>query len=229
MPAPQSSSPTPSAPSAHDADAARLAAAREHLSSLVDGEAEPAATEQSCRQWRGDVQVRRDWHAYQLIGDVLRSDELARPAARDAAFLARLRERLADEPVPLAPAPVLQPPARAQRRWMAPAAAVAGFVAVGVAVVVLREGGPGSAGMAGAPTGWNTPVSATAPAEFGLTRRVGGAAAPSASQATLDGQLIRDARLDAYFEAHRGAVGAMPSAVPGGGALRSVEILVPQR
>jgi sigma-E factor negative regulatory protein RseA len=53
---------------------------------------------------------------------------------------------------------------------------------------------------------------------------------PASSQGlmVLDGQVIRDARLDAYFEAHRGAVGPVPSAMPGG-ALRSVEILVPQR
>ena len=34
---------------------------------------------------------RSTWHAYHLIGDVLRSDDLARPPARDAAFLAALR------------------------------------------------------------------------------------------------------------------------------------------
>jgi hypothetical protein len=78
-------------------------------------------------------------------------------------------------------------------------------------------------------TGWDARIAVTQPPGSDTLRRVGGGAAPSAAQAlVIDGQVIRDARLDAYFEAHRGALGVVPSAVPGG-ALRSVEILVPQR
>jgi sigma-E factor negative regulatory protein RseA len=106
---------------------------------------------------------------------------------------------------------------------MAPAAAVAGFVAVGVTVVALRPDA--------APGGFDERLAASPPADYGVMRRVGSSALPasgSGQMLVVDGQLIRDARLDAYFEAHRGAVGGGPSAVPGG-ALRSVEILVPQR
>jgi len=198
----------------------------ESLSSLVDGECQPGLVDEACRRWKTDPDMQRTWQTYHLIGDVLRSDELSPSRGTDAAFLRGLRERLAAEPVPLAPAPL---PARApSRRWMAPAAMVAGVMVVGAAVVVLAPDAMGPA------AGWNPQVAATSPADGGAVRRVGGVGAvpavPASSQGlmVLDGQVIRDARLDAYFEAHRGAVGPVPSAMPGG-ALRSVEILVPQR
>ena len=202
------------------ADGANL---REQLSSFVDGECQSPAADDVCRRWRTDAECRSTWHAYHLIGDVLRSDELATSDGREAAFLSTLRERLAAEPVPLAPAPLPGQPVRPLRskRWYMPAAAVAGFMAVGVAVVALRPEATA--------TGWNERIAATPPSGQGDMRRVGSVAAPASAQMmVVDGQLIRDARLDAYFEAHRGAAGAGPSALPGG-ALRSVEILVPQR
>jgi hypothetical protein len=79
------------------------------------------------------------------------------------------------------------------------------------------------------PTGWDDRMAITQTPGSDTLRRVRSSAAPASAQAlVIDGQVIRDARLDAYFEAHRGALGVVPSAVPGG-ALRSVEILVPQR
>lgn len=204
----------------------------ETLSSLVDGECHAGAADEACRRWKTDPALQRDWQTYHLIGDVLRSDELSPARGSDAAFLQGLRERLAAEPVPLAPAPLPQPaPAGTAlhaplRRWLAPAAMAAGVMAVGAVVLVLQTDSKGPA------TGWNAQIAATPPADGSNLRRVGGAApaVPASSQSlmVLDGQVIRDARLDAYFEAHRGAVGPMPSALPGG-ALRSVEILVPQR
>jgi hypothetical protein len=67
--------------------------------------------------WRDDARARETWHAYHLIGDVLRSEELAHAPARDEAFLAGLRQRLAAEPAILAPAPVrpAAKPARARQ------------------------------------------------------------------------------------------------------------------
>ena len=69
------------------------------------------------------------WHAYQLIGDVLRSEDLAAEPAADEAFLVALRARLADEPVVLAPQPRVEEagrrpsPSAANARRRAPAAA----------------------------------------------------------------------------------------------------------
>ncbi|MBU6260953.1 MAG: sigma-E factor negative regulatory protein, partial [Burkholderiales bacterium] len=106
------------------------------VSALVDGEAD--ALDPVCAVWRDSAEARGAWHAYHLIGDVMRSDDLAADPARDARFLAGLRERLAGEPV------VLAPPRRRQV-WLVPAAVAAGFVAVAGVLVVARMGGGGGA------------------------------------------------------------------------------------
>jgi sigma-E factor negative regulatory protein RseA len=78
-------------PSAAPIDPARLSA-------LHDGEADDAALTECLAQWSQDDALRDRWHRYQLVGDVLRAADLGRGAAADAAFLATLRQRLADEP-----------------------------------------------------------------------------------------------------------------------------------
>ncbi|MFO1326881.1 MAG: sigma-E factor negative regulatory protein [Rubrivivax sp.] len=193
--------------------------ARALLSDLADGHGRAADADEALRAWATDAGARQDWHLYQLIGDALRSDELACRPQRDREFLQRLRRRMADEPVPLAPTPLPAAPERS-RRWLSSVAAVAGFAVVGAAVYMLRP--QDDAG------GWQQARTPVVDPDNGL-RAVSAASHPGGSQAlVVDGQVIRDARLDAYFEAHRGAVGPQPSAMPGG-ALRSVEILAPQR
>ncbi len=171
---------------------------RAWLSALVDGEV--SAVQPGCTSWRDDPQARQTWHAYHLIGDVMRSEELASLPTADRAFLQRLRARLADEPVVLAPTAT---PVRGRLPWLLPAAAVvAGFVAVGSALIVLRpQPDPGA-----------VLAQAQAPAPRGAAV----ASAPSA--------LIRDSRLDDYLRAHQAARGA--AALPGGG-LRSAELVMP--
>ena len=172
-------------------DADRLA-----LSRLMDGEA--SEVDAGCLAFGRDADARADWHAYHVLGDVLRSEELAVGAPRDAEFLARLRGRLAKEPVILArPAPQRPRPV-----WMASAAVAAGFFAVAAALVVTREAslGDGARGdrLAGA--------DGAAPA-----------LAAGVSASGVDAVLIRDAELDRYLAAHRdyAALGAL--AAPGAG------------
>ena len=82
----------------------------EQLSALADGELDERRCRGCLRRLaRATQPVRASWQAYQLIGDVLRSDDLATDPARDAEFLARLRARLASEPVVLAPPALSQP------------------------------------------------------------------------------------------------------------------------
>lgn len=192
------------------------------LSALADGD--PDALDESCARWRDDPEARRTWHAYQLIGDVMRSEDLASTASRDAAFLAGLRARLAEEPVVLAPEPIERPPvaappavavARRRHGWLAPAAVAAGFVAVAGVVVVTR--------MSSVPPGGA--VLADAPATPGLSLATTGAAAPRAL--VVEGRLIRDARLDAYLRAHRDAMAGGAAALPGG-VPRNVEVMAPE-
>jgi sigma-E factor negative regulatory protein RseA len=180
------------------------------ISALADGEA--AAVEPACALWRDDTQARERWHTYHLIGDVLRSEELAARPARDAAFLAGLRSRLANEPVLLAPTP--QPVTRVRHRWLAPAAVAAGFVAVAGVLVVTRVSAP-EAG----------PQLAAAPAAKPVASLVSAAGGPD-QPLVVEGRLIRDARLDSYLRAHREALGSAPAALPGG-APRNVEMLLP--
>jgi sigma-E factor negative regulatory protein RseA len=192
---------------------------RERLSVLLDGECDASAAERACRAWREDADIRTTWHAYQLIGDVLRSEDLAHPAARDEAFLDALRQRLAGEPTVLAPAGTTRVAPR--RRWFAPAAAAAGFAAVAGVLVVTRLGQPGAdpAGpaLALAPGAAVRSVSASAP----------GDAEPPAVVMT-DGKLIRDAQLDRYLAAHKQFGGSSAVAVPGM-VLRSSATVAPGR
>jgi sigma-E factor negative regulatory protein RseA len=196
----------------------------QRLSALADGET--AATQDSCDAWRDDASVRERWHAYHLIGDVMRSEELASPPGRDAAFLAALRARLTSEPVVLAPAaPDRAPaapraaPARLQR-WLTPAAVAAGFMVVAVVLLVARQEAPADRG--------GVLAGAAAPVDGVKRVAIGGGAASAPSALVVDGQLIRDAQLDAYLRAHRDAGGGASIAVPGG-AMRSVETLAPSR
>ena len=203
-------------------------AVRACLSALADGESDAASAQRGCAAWRDDVEARRSWHAYQLIGDVLRSDELASTPARDAAFLTALRARLLQEPVVLAPAPVAAPVAaavapaaavprsrRLQQRWLAPAAVAAGFFAVAGVLVVMRLGAPEAA----APrvlAGGNAPTP-------NLTLATGPAVASSSAEGD---EMLRDARLDAYLNAHQAARRGGAVALPGS-TLRNVEVVIP--
>lgn len=193
--------------------AKRDAAALERLSALVDGELDADGAAQACGHWRDSGEARASWHAYQVIGDVLRSDDLARDPARDADFLRSLRVRLRDEPVVLAPAPLAAaeiPARRARWSWRASSAVAAGFVVVaGAAVMVMREpaGVPAtSVAVAAAPKAVPTPVAAASPIVV--------AAEPQALVA--NGKLIRDARLDRYLAAHKQFAGSSALGVPSG-------------
>jgi sigma-E factor negative regulatory protein RseA len=188
----------------------------ERLSALADGELDAAEVQLGCLSWRDDATARSTWHVYHVIGDALRSEHLRSPPQRDAAFLGALRGRLAQEPTVLAPSSLARARRDRMRRWVA-AIAVAGGVAAVVGVMLPMRG------LLPTATDPGTTMAARDPAG-GSVQRVGASPGP-AQVLVIDGNIIRDARLDAYFDAHRGA-GAMPSAMPGG-ALRSVDMIAP--
>jgi len=192
-------------------DQAQESKSAEQLSALLDGEVDAADVSRACAHWRDDAASRDVWHAYHLIGDVMRSDDLASTSERDAAFLARLRVRLSSEPVVLAPAPLAAPMAvpvrggaRLVRRWRGPAAVAAGFVAVAGVLVVTRTSQQETAQIAVAPA-------AVAPVVVPVVAET---ADPQAVVAS--GRFIRDARIDRYLAAHQQFAGSsalgMPSA-----------------
>lgn len=195
-------------------------AKRTALSALMDGD--PSAGDEACRAWRGDAAARADWHAYHLIGDLMRSDEHRADEARDARFLAAVRARLADEPVVLAPSPAAAPAAsttaltsaRRARRWLAPTAVAAGFFVVAGALMVTRVSAPDSAA--------TTVATAVSPAA---------AVVPvvAASQASVEtATMVRSAELDRYLQAHRQYANGATQVAPGG-AVRNAAATAPGR
>ena len=122
----------------------------EELSALLDGELQGGPVERICSEWRIDARSRDTWHAYSLIGDVMRCEDLAHSCASDEQFLRDFRKRMAAEPVVLAPRAVPHsvddsagdaalPAVRTGRAWAWPAALAAGFVVVLGAVVGSSE------------------------------------------------------------------------------------------
>ena len=69
----------------------------DELSALMDGELDASAVGRACGQWRDDEETRANWHAYHLIGDVLRSDDLVSDYRLAATYRARLRAEGSDD------------------------------------------------------------------------------------------------------------------------------------
>jgi sigma-E factor negative regulatory protein RseA len=181
--------------------------AKERLSAIMDGEADDASVRLACLDWRDQPGVASTWRDYQLIGDVLRSDDLATDAGHDAAFLEAFRARLTTEPVVIAPASAdagatAPEPLRADRRWWRTASVVAaGFFAVVGVLVVTRAPDPSLSA---------APADIAAAGSGGVVRASAagglGTALPGTDVQTVEvanGKLIRDARLDHYLKAHK--------------------------
>jgi sigma-E factor negative regulatory protein RseA len=195
------------------------AEARRALSAMADGELTGADGDAACATWHGDPAARRDWHAWHLIGDVLRSDELASDPGADLKFCVALRARLAVEPVVLAPVArqnaTFVGSAAASRtgstRWMFGSAAAAGFVLVAGTFAVLRTVD------APAPPTLARADSAAAPATVRLPTPASAVVVADAAPRDVviaDQRLIRDAQLDRYLVAHKQFAGTSALGVP---------------
>jgi sigma-E factor negative regulatory protein RseA len=185
--------------------------AKERLSALADGELDPAGSSTSCEAWARDAALRADWHAWHLIGDVLRSEDLAADPRHDRAFCAKLRTRLRAEPVVLAPAPARADPVQRRSRlgggWGAAGAVAAGVVLVVGTFAVVRPGG-------------SLPTAQIARADMSSPATASAAAGPDTDAAALpvaivaDSKIIRDAQLERYLEAHKQFAGTSALGVP---------------
>jgi sigma-E factor negative regulatory protein RseA len=166
---------------------------QELVSALADAQLRGEAFARGVEQVSADAEAREAWATYHLIGDVLRSADLAGGTPPER-FLARLQQSLAAEPLPLRP--VLPPvnleavaPAAIERaaandtgwRWKL----VAGMASVTAMAAVAWNlaGGSGPAAQ---------PQMATAPA---VNNEI--------VANTERGTMLRDARLDQLMAAHR--------------------------
>lgn len=211
----------------------------EELSALLDGELQGAPVERICSEWRTDAHSRDTWHAYSLIGDVMRCEDLANACASDEQFLRDFRKRMASEPVVLAPHPARPPEAddghasapptvRPVRTWAWPVAWAAVFVvAVGVVVGVQNPAVTAMAepAVALAPTVEHRPLVKVVRAENAASPSD---VDPASMELVFDGQVIRDPRLDRYLLAHKQFAGNSVLG-PTSGMLRNAVVEVPAR
>lgn len=171
---------------------------RERLSALADGQLQGDELSAAFAYAAEDEDGAKTWQLYHLVGDVLRSADLAQPA--NPAFMARLREQLAQEALPErphAPVPVtvvaagLPEAANASVfRWkmVAGFASLAAVAAIGWTSLTSLQGAGAGAQLAAVPE-----RSSPAPV------------APVVAVADADGQqvMLRDPRLDELLAAHK--------------------------
>ncbi|AVQ81517.1 MULTISPECIES: sigma-E factor negative regulatory protein [unclassified Variovorax] len=205
---------------------------REQVSALADGHLQGESFAQAIEAICADSESRATWQAYHVVGDVLRSGSHS-PCSDSSAFLARFQQRLAAEPVVLAPAaaPVAAPVAlplqrRAEAanepvfRWKLVAGAASlmavaaiGWTLVGNGAAIPQAGAQLASIQQQQQPAVNSVLAAAAlngpqqPAGGTLTptRVIVGNGAPQV--------MLRDPRLDQLLEAHQQAGGAsqMPS------------------
>lgn len=173
---------------------------RERLSALADGQLQGDELVAALAFAAEDEEGRETWQLYHLVGDVLRSPDLAQPA--NPAFMSRLREQLAKEAPPERPhIPVRVDVVAAQLPEAANASVfrwkmVAGFASL---AAVAAIGWTSLAGLQGVgPSGAGAQLAA-AP-ERALTQ-----GAPVIAVADAEGQqvMLRDPRLDELLAAHK--------------------------
>jgi sigma-E factor negative regulatory protein RseA len=197
----------------------------EMISALADGQLRGEALERVIRTVATDAQARNAWHTYHLIGDVLRSGNLATgtaPASFLAGFQVRLEREQAEKPAaaahstePVPALPLAEPQALVSSaeaandgnfRWKL----VAGFASVAAVAAI----------------GWTTvgdtirsqqPQMASAPA------------AAAVAAAERPAVMIRDPRLDEMLAAHRQLGGGASALQSPAGFLRNATFEGPAR
>ncbi len=173
---------------------------QEQLSALMDGQLQGEQWLQAL-QFAQQEEGRAAWQAYHVVGDVLRSAELAQGVS-SSAFLARFQQRLAQEPEPVSerqePATRLATPIRQELSQAANASVfrwkmLAGFASLAVVASVgwnswdrLQQNA--------APAGTQLAVATPAPTPV---------AQASSGPASSSSVMIRDPRLDELLAAHK--------------------------
>jgi len=175
---------------------------REQLSALADGQLQGDELAQAL-EFAAQAEGQATWQLYQLVGDVLRSPELALHQQGNHSMVMRVREQLAQEPMhgrlPEA-APAVEQVVRAETAVAANASVFRWKMAAGFAslAAVAAIGWSALAGIQGA-------QSTSAGAQLAAAPAPAQPVAPAVAVAGADGQqvMIRDPRLDELLAAHR--------------------------
>ena len=204
---------------------------REQLSALADGQLDPNQLAQAL-DYVQQPEGHATWQLYHLVGDVLRSAELAKPPAQN--FMERLREELAkegpcarpaSEPAPIAVvAPAMEEAANASVfRWKM----VAGFASL-AAVAAIGWTSLGVVQGIGAPPGAQMAAGAEPAVTAGPSIASG---APVVAVADAEGGaqvMLRDPRLDELLAAHK-QFGSTTALQMPAGFLRNATFETPSR
>jgi sigma-E factor negative regulatory protein RseA len=120
------------------ANAGPLSRDREALSSLLDGELDAEHSQSVLAALCADPGLRSHWVAFHVVGDALRSSEVA--AGHSAGFCQRVAAAVAQEPTVLAPRAAARERGARLRRYGLPGLAVAASAAVlGFIVVPMMQ------------------------------------------------------------------------------------------
>ncbi|SAL31510.1 anti sigma-E protein, RseA [Caballeronia sordidicola] len=172
----------------------------ERLSAFVDGESFDDSGDISQFLSGFTQKDRAAWSDYHLIGDALRSDDLATSPAASSAFMNAFSARFEAEAHVFAPASI--PAAAAERvrsgvfrRRVVPAFAVAAAAATLTWIVVPQLQGVDS----------HSGVQVASVSSSDHVQRVAMASMPAATlrSPVVEANIIRDASLDQYLEAHQ--------------------------
>ncbi len=193
-------------------------AARQRLSSLADGDTAgldaQGGVSAALATWRTDADARQAWHSYHLIGDVMRSEDLAHTATQDLAFMSRLRDRLEAETLHLLPAgmgpdPGAHPGPRAGSQAGTKHAGSVKSWPTGLALAA-------SVAVAAIALGLSRPWTPASPDGARLLARAGNPGAAAPTLAVNGAGVLRDPRLDEFLRLHQMARGGLPVSAPGG-------------
>lgn len=139
----------------------------EELSALVDGQASSAQLDEVLSAWSAHPDLRAQWSTYHVAGEVMRSADAASviTGSSDDDFLGHLRQKLATEPVVLAPAALALPTVAAPRarRWVGPMAMAASFVLLMSGLVTFIQDNGSLTGAASTVAQSNVPPTAGLP------------------------------------------------------------------
>jgi sigma-E factor negative regulatory protein RseA len=168
----------------------------ERLSAFVDGELH--GDEPNSFLAGLDHEDRAAWSCYHLIGDALRSDDLAMNPAASQAFMSGFAARFESEAHVLAPTKSFAGRHLfALRNRVAPAFAVAAAAATLTWIVVPQLQGVNTGAAQVASSGGDSLQ------QVAMVASMPAATLASARPAVQDSNIIRDASLDQYLEAHQ--------------------------